>query len=159
MRSRPNVRADTLRSCHCLQSCWGKSETPSTATVATMPRHGTPVAIVPGVSFCGWYLLFFAPVASRGDGPGGKKTGLAGCGNCDRTGIYAAQPQKGLTMITKRKLDNAFHGTTVKVRLPENISDTDALAWLDQYRPHTARRVRKALCGIRGCKCGYIRPW
>jgi hypothetical protein len=64
-------------------------------------------------------------------------------------------------------LTNSFHGTRVKVRTD---ADNQQDAWFEiqaavhgQSNPTAAaraklRRIEKALCGIKGCKCGVLIP-
>jgi hypothetical protein len=64
-------------------------------------------------------------------------------------------------------LTNSFHGTSVGVLVPDWV-ETQAEAWRriqTQARcrngvqaQRTAARIRRALCGTRGCTCGVVRP-
>ena len=75
-------------------------------------------------------------------------------------------------MDTKKiTLTNSFHNTEITIQVPAN-NDTQSEAWIDLQadaagygNPRDAKnakaklaRVRRVLCGIRGCQCGTVRP-
>ena len=71
-----------------------------------------------------------------------------------------------MSKMHKVVLRNSFHDTSAVVLVPDNIKD-QASAWeLLQEQANDGgsterrrlNRVRRALCPIRDCKCGGLRP-
>ena len=69
----------------------------------------------------------------------------------------------------KITLHNSVHGTQVTTWVPSYIeSEREAWQWIQQASQECSgpdeaprrreQRVRKALCGHTGCKCGVVRP-
>jgi hypothetical protein len=44
--------------------------------------------------------------------------------------------------------------TRKKITLRNNFHNTSVRVFEGELSPETCRRVRKALCGVEGCKCG-----
>lgn len=74
------------------------------------------------------------------------------------------------TKLHRFTLENSFHGTECTVLHPCRDGETSQRqVWQDmeeeanrEWRSGSARsrlnRVRRALCGIKGCQCGIVRP-
>ena len=65
-------------------------------------------------------------------------------------------------------LTNSYHGTACRVPVGVELLQLDQReAWMDLQNAEqqgdsaaarTCRRVRRTLCGVRGCVCGVVRP-